>query len=149
MWDKHAIQIRDISYKKLYLEVSDNVGSSDLSDAVDAIDDDGGTFRIAIARTEFDDELNRISVKIKVQVGYNDDSEQIQDECFWLEVEVEGHFQVDPENFPLEKLELWASQNAPLTLYPYAREAVHSLSSRAMPDSAIMLPLLVVPSVSK
>jgi len=42
-----------------------------------------------------------------------------------------GIFEVDEDKFPFKFIQNWAEKNAPLILYPYLREQVFSLSSRA------------------
>ncbi len=64
---------------------------------------------------------------------------------FVLKVELIGLFTVDPERFPIEHVDQWARTNAPLVLYPYLREQVYGLTSRAG-FNATLLPLLEIPT---
>ena len=62
-------------------------------------------------------------------------------------VEILGLFNVDDERFPIKSVHSWAKQNAPLILYPYLREQVFSLTSRAGFEGTL-LPLFQVPTFS-
>ncbi|HCG8028983.1 TPA: protein-export chaperone SecB [Vibrio parahaemolyticus] len=135
MWDLHAIQIDNINFIKTCIEKNPLGEESDHN------------FSMQCARTEFSDEENTIGVKVTAKIGYDDDQEKIPDAEFWMEIIIEGIFTVDLSRFPRDKIDVWANQNAPLTLYPYVREAAYSLTSRVMKDAAAILPLLTVPTV--
>ena len=99
------------------------------------------------ARTEYNQENNKIGVKVSAFIGFDNEREKLQNTQFWMEVIIEGVFIVDETRFPIEKIHIWAEQNAPLILYPYVREAAFSLTSRVLKDSAALLPLLTVPTI--
>ncbi|WP_069472432.1 protein-export chaperone SecB [Candidatus Marithrix sp. Canyon 246] len=93
--------------------------------------------------SEYNHEDNTIGVRIGVEIG-----EELKEVPFKLRVEILGVFKVDENKFPLNFLEKWAENNAPLILYPYLREHVFSLSSRAGFDGTL-LPLFQVPTFFK
>ncbi|MBY8156383.1 protein-export chaperone SecB [Vibrio fluvialis] len=135
MWDLHSIQLENINFLKTAIEVNKAGKESEPS------------FSMKCAHTEYDKDSQTIGVKVIAAVGYDDEGEKLPTAEFWMDVEVEGVFHVNAETFPVEKLHLWAKQNAPLILYPYVREAAYSLTSRTMKDSAAILPLLTVPTI--
>ncbi|UFN71097.1 hypothetical protein LN249_19840 [Vibrio alginolyticus] len=135
MWDLHAIQIDTINFLKTNIERNPNGSKGD------------NNFAMQCARTEFDSTDNTVGVKVSAFIGYDEDGLPLPEAEFWMEIVVEGIFEVDTERFPIDKINVWAQQNAPLILYPYVREAGYSLTSRILKDSTAILPLLTVSTV--
>lgn len=146
MYEKHPIQLVSVSYHKLSIELNPNRHESL------AIDNrnDGNLFQMRFAHSEYNRDNHTIGVKLNISIGYEYDGvstpQKISSSDFWLEVTVEGVFLVDEAVFPVDKIESWASSNAPLVLYSYAREAAFSLTNRLGKDSTVVLPLLSVPT---
>jgi len=101
-----------------------------------------GKFSLFHGQGEYDQEKKAIAVKIGVEMG-----REVEDSPFELRVEILGLFNVDDEKFPIKSVHSWAKQNAPLILYPYLREQVFSLTSRAGFEGTL-LPLFQVPIFS-
>src|SRR5205823_3680079 len=102
-----------------------------------------GEFGITDGRTEYDTANHTIQVAVKVEIGKAPGSEYIP---FTLVVEIIGEFHIDESRFPKEKIDIWASINAPFVLYPYMREHVYSLTTRAG-FPAVVLPLMQIPTM--
>lgn len=100
---------------------------------------EGGLFRLYHGHSDFNEESREISVKIGAEIDESDDSP------FTIKVELMGVFHIATE-FPDKFIDKWASENAPLILYPYLREHVHSLTSKAG-FSGTILPLFEIPSM--
>lgn len=139
MWDRHAIQVDTINYLTLSLEVNDETFDPEKNECT--------SFNMLTAITDFDEKDNTIGVRLRILNGYDDDITRIAESDFWLDIVVEGVFKVDLEKFPKDKISAWANTNAPLIIYPYAREVAYSLTNRVFKDSATMLPLLTLPTV--
>jgi preprotein translocase subunit SecB len=139
MWDRHAIQVDTINYQTLSLEVNDEIFDPEKNECT--------TLSMQTAITDFDEEDNLICVKLRILNGYDDDVVRLADSDFWMDIVIEGVFKVDLDKFPKDKIVAWANSNAPLILYPYAREVAYSLTNRVFKDSAAMLPLLTLPTV--
>jgi preprotein translocase subunit SecB len=103
--------------------------------------DDLESFNFYHAYNEYDQENKVFGVKIKAEVFSQKDST----EYFKIVVELAGLFTVDETKFNVEHIYSFASQNAPLILYPYLREQVYGISARAGVEMPI-LPLFVVPT---
>jgi preprotein translocase subunit SecB len=80
----------------------------------------------------------------------DDSGEPIEGALFDLLVELMGVFEVvndDPESgFNVEFIKQWARENAPMILYPYVREQMYGLTSRAG-YSGVILPLMELPTI--
>lgn len=63
---------------------------------------------------------------------------------YFLFVEVVGIFEVDESKFPPDRIYEWANANAMYVMYPYLREHVYALTSRAG-FRPLLLELLEVP----
>lgn len=127
----HAIQLTDLRVSELSIQV-------DLSVPRDA---SIGGFNIETGRSVYDHEAHQIQVKMRVSMG----NQEGETSPFQLTVELHGNFEVDESAFDIKFIEDWADKNAPLVLYPYVREQVYSLTSRAgFPEA--LLPLLEIPT---
>ncbi|VGM95237.1 Uncharacterised protein [uncultured Avibacterium sp.] len=146
MYEKHPIQLVSVSYHKLSIELNQKQQENLTSE----IDENSNSFQMRFAHSEYDKEMKSIGVKLNISIGYEYDGvstpQKISNCDFYLEVTVEGIFLVDESLFPIDKIESWASSNAPLVLYSYAREAAFSLTNRLDKNSAAILPLLSVPT---
>ena len=104
-----------------------------------------GEFRMTCGHSEFDADAKEISVGVIIEIGEIDAPNESEHE-FDLRVRVEATFSIDTDVFPVDKIEHWASHNAPLIIYPYLREEVYSLTARAL-RSPKLLPLLELPTI--
>ena len=141
MWDIHAIQLVTINYQKLNLEVNNEV--------FDPQNYRNDSFSMQTGSSGFDPETNEIMVGLRILNGFDEEGNKDPECDFWMEIQLEGVFTVNPDEFSIEKIPSWAKGNAPLILYPYAREVAYSLTNRIFKDSAALLPLLTVPTVKK
>ena len=128
---KHAIQLQDLKVLQLRIAVKSS------SQEIPTFEG----FHLYHGHSPYDDEKGVIAVKLGVEI----DSEIDKKSPFDLKVEILGFFKVDKDNFNIDYLEDWAARNAPLVLYPYIREQVYSLTSRAG-FNGILLPLFEVPT---
>lgn len=133
----HPIQIEGIKVKELF--VRDNFSNETPQD------DLVGKFKMKVSHSAFDAENQMITIGLVIELGEPNSIEPVNGTVD-LRVQLMAKFSVDTDTFPREKLEHWAQHNAPMILYPYAREQVYSLSSRAL-DNPILLPLLQVPTL--
>jgi len=102
-----------------------------------------GEFAITDGRSEYDDSNHTIQVGVKVEIGKDPDSQHIP---FALVAEIIGEFRVDESRFPREKIDVWATINAPYILYPYLREHVYALTTRSG-FPGVILPLMQIPTM--
>lgn len=137
-YNLHPIQLEKIEVLQLSIKVKDSSPEVE-GEGEDA--PDSGNFGLYHAHSDYDPNHKLIAVKAGISIK-DDDSFP-----FLLEIEIMGVFSVDDENFPMDKLEHWARTNAPLTLYPYLREHVYGLTSRAGFDGGLILPLFAVPTL--
>lgn len=92
-------------------------------------------FNFTAGSSAFDPEDNTIQVMVMAE---------IDDNKFKLRAQLIGIFELEDNSF-LPNIERWAEVNAPLVLYPYLREQVYGLATRAgIP--APLLPLFQIPS---
>ena len=143
MYDKHPIQLVNVSYKKLSIEINQSKSN-------DNQEESSHLFKMRFAHSDYDHSQHIIGVKLNISIGYEYDEIsqplKMTDSEYWLEVTVGGIFKVDENSFPIDKIETWANSNAPLVLYSYAREAAYSLTNRINKDATAILPLLSVPT---
>ena len=131
----HAIQL-------VNLRVSDLAIHADLSISQDEKD---GEFSMECAHSDYDSESKQIQVKVVIRIGDESGTDGERKVPFTLEVAIHGIFEVDESRFDIQYIEDWATKNAPLVLYPYAREQVYSLTTRAGFKESL-LPLLEIPT---
>ncbi len=139
----HPIQIASIHVRKLYINVND-------PSAYDDAEGYSKNFEMEVAVSEFDETDNLIHVRMRAKIGIlageegSDEFTDDQDSPINLMVDLRGTLEVDPDNFPLDKVEHFAMNNAALLIYPYLREHVMGLTIRAgLPG--LILPLFIVP----
>lgn len=136
---KHAIQLEGILVRELFIRVHPNNTYRN--------NEEKGHFQLETGHFNFDKEISEIDVGITIKIGKPDIPEGNENDTeFDLKVHLLAKFSVDQSQFPIEKIEHWAENNAPLILYPYIREHVHSLSIRAG-IRPILLPLMEVPTL--
>lgn len=147
MWERHAIQINNLNYLISSVEVNTELDYANLNIDTLTAENTENSFKMRSMRTDYDPVTSTIAVKTEISIGYDDDLHKIESANFWLHVAVEGIFSVDEDKFPIEKIDHWAVHNAPLVLYPYAREVAYNLTIRVLKDGAVLLPLLSLPVV--
>lgn len=131
---KHAIQLAAL--KVLELSIKANLNMEDPhSQKIGETD-----FSLVTGYSEYHKEEHKIGVKISAEIEEGQETSP-----FSLRVELIGIFDVDESRFPIMHIESWAKTNAPLVLYPYLREQVYGLTTRAG-FAGILLPLFEIPS---
>jgi preprotein translocase subunit SecB len=102
-----------------------------------------GEFAITDGRSAYDEKKHTIQVGIKVEIGKTPESQQLP---FTLVADIVGEFRIDESRFPRDKIDVWATINAPYVLYPYVREHVFALTTRSG-FPGVILPLLQIPTM--
>lgn len=128
----HAIQLRELRVSELFIKVrhEQSGGSAFVPE----------NFLLSSGHGKYDEESRAIVVNISAKIGTEEESFPYE-----LHVELLGLFEVDPGRFPIVHIEDWAKKNAPLVLYPYLREHVYGLTSRAE-VTGVLLPLFEIPT---
>ncbi|SDS79041.1 preprotein translocase subunit SecB [Pseudomonas prosekii] len=98
-------------------------------------------FSLTVSRSEYDPEEKIISVRLEMNI---EPESGAVDRPYEMRIKIAGHFEVDEEKFPIEHINNFAENNAPVILIPYIREQAYSLSIRAGVDPVIF-PLVQVP----
>lgn len=129
----HPIQLVKINTKEMSVAISDLEITKKENIKAEI------TYKIGF--NQFDVEEKVLAVGFKCLINENVDKAPFQ-----LTVELIGIFTVGDE-FPFDKIENFAKENAPLILMPYIRENIYALSSRTGLD--IILPLVQVPIPQK
>ncbi|MBE4585482.1 hypothetical protein BOO29_10965 [Vibrio navarrensis] len=137
-YNYHPIQLRDVKVLELFISAN----PSCMSDKESGCEIENGEFSFYHTHSKYNEEAKSFIVKVAAVIGREDEEEPTTE--FDLRAELLGVFEVDEDHFPVEQIEAFASQNAPLIMYPYLREQVYSLTTRAGFDSTV-LPLFVVP----
>ncbi|MDH0348316.1 protein-export chaperone SecB [Aeromonas dhakensis] len=146
---RHAIQLQSLQVIELSLKVLDQI-------VIDKSDDfSPNGFSIESGYSPYDEKHHSIAVRMRVVVGEDIEGSEERDGIsttsdntenpLYVHVEVQGVFSVDPEHFPIQHIEDWASKNAPYILYPYIREHVYALTARVN-VKPLLLPLFEVPT---
>ncbi len=130
----HPIQIEGVKVRELSVR-----NNSPIEDNTEL----EGKFKFKVAHGKYDEESSSINVGLIIELGTPE--VEGSKEPLDLRVHLVAKFNVDTSNFPVDKLEHWAQYNAPMILYPYAREHVYSLTGRVL-SSPVLLPLLQVPT---
>jgi len=133
-YENHPIQLKTLKVLELSIKVIPD--HTQLEPNVEQ-------FSLFHGHNEYNHKDKRIAVRIGVKMG-----EEVKEVPFELRVEILGIFEVDEDKFPLKFIDNWAEKNAPLILYPYLREHVFSLSSRAG-FGGTLLPLFQVSTIFK
>lgn len=127
---KHPIQLKAIKVLQLAIKVNTQNSQNALPDS--------SSFELSHGHSEYDAQSKEISVKLSLAID-NDTSP------FDLTITLLGLFEVNTLEFNQQYLDSWASQNAPLILYPYLREHVFNLTTRAG-FNGLLLPLFEIPA---
>lgn len=136
---QYPIQLKGLMVRELFIRVNN---------PQDSQKDENREFSLGIGHSEFDDTNNSIEVMTVVSIGEPDNcEEELLSTPFDLKVHLIAKFMIDVNHFPKDQIEHWAKHNAPIILYPYIREHVHSLTIRAG-IGPILLPLMQVPTLS-
>lgn len=130
----HPIQLKSLGVREL--SIISNVPPDR------EIEADVNQCSIRIGITDYDSKTKAIMVTLRLEYGTKRDD---VDAPFTLKIEIVGFFEVDESQFPVQHISHWASNNAPLILYPYLREHAFGLSSRCG-FRPLLLPLLEVPT---
>ena len=94
--------------------------------------------------TPFDVSRQRLQVTLSAEFGFEPDQEASKPP-FSVKIVMTGEFAID-DSFPKDKIELWASINAPFVIYPYLRERLYYITNQGG-YPPIMLPLLQIPTI--
>lgn len=129
---KHPIELQNLKVLQLSLIVNGEKNQEELPKS--------GSFRLYHGCSDYNIDSKEIGVKIGIKIDSESDCSP-----FDLQVEIIGGFEVNPEKFDVKYVEDWAAKNAPLILYPYLREHVHSLTNRAGFEG-LLLPLFEIPT---
>ncbi|HDI3228835.1 TPA: protein-export chaperone SecB [Vibrio cholerae] len=131
----HPIQIMGVKVRELSVR-----NNSPIDDNTEL----EGKFKFKVAHGKYDEESSSINVGLIIELGTPET--ESSKEPLDLRVHILAKFHIDAGSFPVDKLEHWAQFNAPMILYPYAREHVYSLTGRVL-SSPVLLPLLQVPTL--
>lgn len=138
----HAIQLESLSVVELFIRCNMHASSSY------RIED--RQFSLTTGYSQYEAENQSIAVKLSATIGkgnsIDSDEANNKETPFDLFVEIAGVFVVDDSKFNLSVIDKWAARNAPLIIYPYLRENVYSLTSRAG-FTGVILPLFEVPTI--
>ena len=136
---QYPIQLKGLMVRELFIRVNN---------PQDSRTDENREFSLGIGHSKFDHTNNSIEVITVVSIGEPDNSEEeLLSTPFDLKVRLIAKFIIDVNHFPEDQIEPWAEHNAPIILYPYIREHVHSLTIRAG-IGPVLLPLMQVPTLS-
>lgn len=107
---------------------------------------------IGSAPGKYEEENKTRRVTLLAKLGEEIDPDRVTDHIkaggapFALRVRLVGEFQFDESRFPMEKIDQWSEQNAPIILFPYMREQIFSLTARSG-FRPLILPLVQVPTI--
>lgn len=111
-------------------------------------DYDDTELNLEVGHSDYNADEKKIQISVGVSLGTEDpelDADgKVKGVPFFLLVEVVGIFKVDDSVFPANRIYEWANSNAMYILYPYLREHVFALTSRAG-FRPLLLELLEVP----
>jgi len=130
----HPIQIVDFGVKELFIR---SYRSPDVTVGAKIEE-----CSIRTAARPYDSKGKTIAVSLILESGVDADKRKVP---YAMKIEILGIFGVDESRFPVEHISDWATNNAPLILYPYLREHAFGLSSRCG-FKPLVLPLLEVPT---
>lgn len=136
-FDYHPIQMVDIDVLEITYKRKEQ--DSNLESDNDESPEENH-FRFFHAHSKLNNETQSFAVKVKAVVSSSSDEMVVP---YTITAELQGTFEVH-ESFPRAGVEVFAERNAPLILYPYLREQVFGLASRAGVEQPI-LPLFEVP----
>lgn len=142
----HPIQLRALQVLRLSIEVHDPARA--MSDDYELVE-----YALETGRSDYNPEDSTIHVMMRIRCGKfaideeltSSRKEKFENQPVSFLVEVGSIFDVDAEVFPLNQVDRFAEQNAPLIIYPYVREQVYGLSTR-VGIKPMLLPLFEVPA---
>jgi preprotein translocase subunit SecB len=103
---------------------------------------DESQIKFSQSLSPFDEVQKRIQVTLSAEFGFDTSA---TNPPFSVKVVMIGEFAISDE-FPRDKIQLWANVNAPFVIYPYLRERLYYITSQGgFPP--IMLPLLQIPTI--
>ena len=111
----HPIQLQSIRVKELFLKVYDpnRAQESDLD-----LD-----FTFKVGHSEFNAKDNQIAVGVFGCVGHEINEGNGEETSgvtpFVIKADLIGQFSIDTSLFPVDKIDKWAKENAPLILLPF------------------------------
>lgn len=105
---------------------------------------DESQIRFSQTLSPFDENTKRVQVNLGAEFGFQADPQKPQTP-FSLKVVMTGEFAI-ADDFPRDKIQLWATRNAAFVIYPYLRERLYYMSSQGG-YPPIMLPLLQIPTI--
>jgi preprotein translocase subunit SecB len=140
----YPIQATHIGVRELYIKANEAPD--------DAVGLDESDYELFVGHSDYDAEEKSITIAIRIEAGRRseeseteeEDEEQKERPPFHLRVRMIGVFTVDDSLFPADRIYEWAKRNSLYIMYPYLREHVYALSSRAG-FSPMLLPLVEVP----
>jgi len=133
----HAIQLQTVRVMETTLIVyqSDKALASNQE----------ANFKFQVSVNQFDADKRTIVVRIRGEVGSEKTAQEaIPESPFYIRVALAGKFSVDIDNFPVNEVENWGKMNAPIILYPFLREHIYGLASRAG-IKEVIIPMLTLP----
>lgn len=140
-FSEHPIQLIDFRV----LELSYNLKIHAEAKEPESLSDKSNEFKFYHTHSDYKEDTQTFFVKIKSEIG---DIDEETESDYTLNVEVMGVFKVDEKRFDKSKVGAFADYNAPLVLYPYLREQVFGMATRAGIKQPI-LPLFEVKQFSK
>lgn len=130
--DRHPIQLVEVTVEELYFRKRGHRESEDQE----------LEFSLTVSRSDYNKSEQMFSVKVEIEV---EPEKEPGLKPYDMRASIAGHFKVDEDNFPSDKIYAFAESNAPIILIPYLREQAYSLTVRAGVDPLIF-PLVQVPS---
>jgi len=101
--------------------------------------------RFTYAISPFDEQTKRVQVTLGAEFGFQNEAGKPQPP-FSLKVVITGEFAI-ADDFPRDKIQLWATRNAPFVIFPYLRERLYYISSQGG-YPPILLPLMQIPTLT-
>jgi preprotein translocase subunit SecB len=143
---EHAIQLRFVTVKELHLET--------FWPAANPCSYEPAPGLLQYSSGPFNAEAATVQVRLRFLSGRDvapaiseiDALKKAGEQPFHIRAEVMGEFHIDLSRFPIDKIQQWAKQNAPLVLLPFLREHLYALSQRSGFDP-ILLPMMMVPTL--
>jgi preprotein translocase subunit SecB len=105
---------------------------------------DESSVRITQTASQFNEETNRVQVTLTAEFGF-ENTPDVEPPPFAVKLSMVGEFVIE-DSFPREKIQLWASRNAPFVIFPYLRERLYTITNQGG-YPAILLPLLQIPTL--
>jgi preprotein translocase subunit SecB len=103
---------------------------------------DESKIQISHSISQFDESRKRIQVTLAAKFGFD---KEASNPPFSVRVVITGEFAIADE-FPRDKILLWAKLNAPFVIYPYLRERLYYITIQGG-YPPITLPLLQIPTL--